>query len=251
MGSWWFGVLLCVLGVPAVQAEPALPSEIRLVSEVWDGHSNADGTGLGWDLMRQVFEPAGVKVHLRSAPYVRSIGLVQRDEADAWLGSYRDEVEGVLYPRWHYSVDRIQALGLAAKPVPTLETLGRYRLVWIRGYEYQRYLPNLTHYQEIQRRSGIPSMLALGHADFYIDADTEVSEVLAETEDRTAYRATELTKLPLYLGFADTPRGQALAALFDERMAKLVKAGSLRKYFQRWKQPYPFDKNSEKPDATP
>lgn len=75
--------------------------------------------------------------------------------------------------------------------------------------------------------------------------------MLGEAADKAAYRITELTRLPLYLGFADNPRGRALAALFDRRMAALVKAGSLRQYFARWKQPYPFDKDSEKPDESP
>jgi len=35
------------------------------------------------------------------------------------------------------------------------------------------------------------------------------------------------------------------------RKAELVKAGRLRQYSARWKQPYPFDKDSEKPDESP
>jgi len=250
MRACWLA-LLCCLGWPSVQAE-ALPRDIQLVSEQWAGHTNPDGSGLAWEILRRGFEPAGVRVQFRLMPYTRSIGLVLRGEADAWLGSYRDEVEqGVHYPRWPYDADSIVALALRETPVPTLDSLGRYRLAWMRGYEYQRYLPGIERYHEIQRRVGILRMLELGHADFYLDAATEVADVLREARDPARFRTTALTRLPLYAGFADTARGRALAALFDRRMAELVRGGDLRPIFRRWQQPYPFDEDMEIPDASP
>ncbi len=252
MRAWLVGLLLGCLAPLNALAEQALPTEIQLVSEYWTGHTNRDGTGLAWDIMRLVFEPAGVKMSFRIVPYTRSIGLVQRGEADAWLGSYRDEIgEGVLYPHWNYDADRIAALGLTGKPVPTLTTLGQFRLAWMRGYDYQAYIPGLQHFQEIERRSGILGMLEHDHADFYIDADTEITDILSEDVDVSAYRVTPLTRLPLYPGFAETERGRALAALFDRRMAELVRSGALRPLFQRWQQPYPFDQDMESSNASP
>jgi len=242
MARCWLAILLGLLGCSCAYAEPAAPREIRLASEVWQDHSNADGSGLAWDILRQVFEPEGIELVIQSVPYTRSIGLVQRGEADAWVGSYRNEVDaGVLYPRWHYDVDQISALGLVTLPAPSLATLGEFRLVWMRGYEYQRYLPNLTRYREVQRQSDILNMLNLDRTDFYIDARTEVDEALEAASDPTRYRITDLTRLPLYLGFADNPRGRALARLFDKRMEQLVESHSLRPLFERWQQPYPFD----------
>jgi ABC-type amino acid transport substrate-binding protein len=242
MASCWLAILLSVLAGTCAQAGSALPQKISLASEVWQGHTHADGTGLAWDILRQVFEPEGIELVIQSVPYTRSIGLVQRGEADAWVGSYLNEVgEGVLYPRWYYCVDQISALSLIEVPAPSLATLGEFRLVWMRGYEYQRYLPNLTRYREVQRQSDILNMLNLDRTDFYIDARTEVDEVLETSSDPARYRVTELTRLPLYLGFADNPRGRALAQLYDRRMEQLVESHSLRPLFERWQQPYPFD----------
>ena len=248
----WLLALLVSLGWSNVQADEALPSEIRLVSEYWPGHTNRDGSGLAWEILRQVFEPAGVTVHLRNEPYIRSIGLVQRGEADAWLGSYANEVDdGIIYPSQPYDADRIHALGLAQQERPTLQNLSRYRLIWIRGYGYQEYLPGALRFQEVERRNGILDMLQRGRADFYIDASTEVDSVLAGSQEPERFRSYALTRLPLYPGFADTARGRALAALYDRRMAELVRAGSLRPIFQRWQQPYPLDEDMENPDASP
>lgn len=251
MRAWLLGLLLCLGGVGA-QAGAPLPAQVNLVSEHWAGHTNADGSGLAWEIMRAVFEPAGVAMSYRLVPYTRAIGLVQRGEADAWLGSYRDEVsESVIYPASPYDADRIVALSLRAAPEPSLQSIGKYRLAWMRGYEYQRYLPGVQHFKEIERRIGILRMLELGHADFYLDASTEVEDVLREGSDPALFRTTELIRLPLYAGFADTARGRALAELFDRRMAELLSNGELRPIFRRWQQPYPFDEDMEIPDASP
>lgn len=180
-------------------------------------------------------------------PYTRSIGLVQRGEVDAQVGAYRDESEGVLYPHWHYDIDHIYALGLASKPSPTLATVGNYRLVWMRGYEYNHYLPNIRRFNEIHRSVGILPMLDHDRADFYIDALMEIQDVLAKASDPQQYKLSPLINLPLYLGFANNENGRALRALFDRRMEVLVKNGRLKPIFERWKQPYPFDESGKPP----
>jgi polar amino acid transport system substrate-binding protein len=235
-------LLVALMACLPVWADPAKPDHIHVASEAWEGHTHADGTGLAWDILRLVFEPAGVSLKIQSVPYMRSIGLVQRRQADAWVGSYLNEVDdGVFYPREPYDADQIVALGLIGKPVPTMETLGQYRLAWMRGYEYQRYLPNLHQYREVLSSEGILGMLTQGRADFYLDARTEVEDVLRLASEPQNYRVTELIWLPIYLGFADTPRGRELAAIYDRRLELLKQGDALREIFERWQQPYPFE----------
>ncbi|MBJ2264013.1 MULTISPECIES: substrate-binding periplasmic protein [Pseudomonas] len=237
----WLLILLCVVASPVwADDTPEVPGQIRLASETWNDYTNADGSGLAWDVLREVFEPAGVKVKIRSVPYTRSVGLARRGEVDAWVGSYHDETEGVLYARWHYDSDHIYALGLAGSPAPTLVTLGSYRLTWVRGYKYEEYLPNIHRFNQIERRSGILPMLQHGRADFYIDALAELQYILGEADDPSAFKLTHIAELPLFLGFTDSERGRSLRGVFDRRMELLVKSGELKPIFQRWNQPYPF-----------
>lgn len=238
-----FAALSAVLvsAAPASASGPDTPVDILLVSEHWNDYTEPDGSGLGWDLMREVFEPAGIKVKSRIEPYTRAVGLVQRGEADAWVGAYENEVEGTLYPKWHYDRDEIFALGLASNPAPSLKNLGSYRLAWVRGYEFQHYLPNVVHFNEVARRDHILSMLDHGRADLYIDAKPEVDFILGQSKESNRFRMTYLTSIPLYLSFADNVRGRFLRDLFDQRMTQLVRSGQLRSIFTRWKQPYPFE----------
>ena len=232
--------MLCAVAL-LVQADQApVPGKITLASEEWNDYTNKDGSGLAWDVLRQVFEPAGITLQTRSEPYTRSVGLAQRGEVDGWVGSYRDEASGVLYPYWHFDSDHIYALGLATTPTPSLATLGNYRLAWVRGYKYEEYLPNLHHFNQIERRDGILPMLQHARADFYIDSLTEARYVLGQAHDPSQFRLTPIAELPLYIGFADTDRGRALMAVYDQRMTALVKSGELKPIFEHWKQPYPF-----------
>ncbi|MFK9003653.1 substrate-binding periplasmic protein [Pseudomonas pergaminensis] len=234
----WLLIVLCAF--MAVAQAQDVPGKIMLASEEWNDYTNKDGTGLAWDVLRQVFEPAGIKVQTRSVPYTRSVGLAQRGEVDGWVGSYRDEAEGVLYPHWNFDSDHIYALGLASTPAPTVATLGNYRLAWVRGYKYEEYLPNVHRFNQIERRDGILPMLEHARADFYIDALTEAKYVLSQADDPSKFALTPIAELPLYIGFADNERGRGLMAVFDQRMAALVKSGELKPIFERWKQPYPF-----------
>lgn len=193
-------VLLVALSCCCVRAaEPqAQPRHIRIASEVWSDYTEANGEGLGWDILREVFEPLGVTIERCSVPYTRSVGLVQRGEVDAHMGAYRDESPGVLYPRWNYDTDHIYALGLASNPELSLATIASYRLVWVRGYKYQDYLPNVRRYNEIRRRIGILPMLLYSRADYYIDAQTEIDYVLAglRSEPVQAYPPDRAAALP-------------------------------------------------------
>ena len=180
----------------------------------------------------------------QSAPYSRAVGLVKRGEADAWVGSYKEENDDNLYPRWHFDMDHIYALGLASKPAPTLDTIGKYRLAWVRGYDYGSYLPNVHEFREIQRREGILPMLEHDRVDYYIDALTEVDYVLGQASQPERFRRTHVAELPLYLAFARNDQAKALCDLFDKRMKELVRSGELKPIFEHWKQPYPFNAGS-------
>lgn len=236
----WLLILVCTVAGVVCADEAQVPGKVMLASEEWNDYTNKDGSGLAWDVLRQVFEPAGVTLQTRSVPYTRSVGLAQRGEVDGWVGSYRDEAKGVLYPHWNFDSDHIYALGLASTPVPSVATLGNYSLAWVRGYRYEEYLPNVHRFNQIERRVGILPMLQQGRADFYIDALTEAKYVLAQSQDPSMFKLTPIAELPLYIGFADNERGRALMAVYDQRMAVLVKSGELKPIFEHWKQPYPF-----------
>ena len=74
MRGWLIG-LLAMMAAPWALATDvpgdtpgAGPAEVVIAAEVWDAHTEADGTGLGWDVLRKVFEPVGVRLRIRPCP---------------------------------------------------------------------------------------------------------------------------------------------------------------------------------------
>ena len=88
MARRWLALLVfALLGTVASAQEAAhAPTVIHLASEDWEDYTAADGHGLAWDVLRKVFEPAGVQLDIRTEPYTRSVGLAQRGEIDACVG---------------------------------------------------------------------------------------------------------------------------------------------------------------------
>jgi ABC-type amino acid transport substrate-binding protein len=234
-------LILLSMGALAAYAQEHLPKQIHLVSERWPAFTEVDGSGVAWEVLKLVFEPAGVEVHMNTVPYSRSVGLVMRGEADAWVGAYANEVAGARYPRWHFDRDHVSALGLASTPPATIDSLARSRLVWIRGYRYERYLPATSHFLEIPRRENVLPMLDAGRVDYFVDARVDIEMLLSTVKSESQYVVSDLLRLPLYLGFAETAEALALADLYDRRMQHLVSTGELRPIYARWNWEYPFD----------
>jgi len=93
-------------------------SDISVSSEEWEGATHPDGSGLYWDIIRLVYEPVGIKVNYSISSYARSVALVKQKRADAWVGSYLDEEDGVIYPKSHFDADDVSALFIKKSDQP-------------------------------------------------------------------------------------------------------------------------------------
>ena len=102
--------LMLVLILPIFPTMAEEITEIHFVSEAWEDVTNADGTGLCWELFRNVYEPRGIQVKFEIVPYARATNMVQQQQADASVGVYLDEYDHALFSEWHYLQDRVLAI---------------------------------------------------------------------------------------------------------------------------------------------
>lgn len=62
-------VLFCCLWLlPGVASAAPSVGEIRVVSETRTRYTQDDGRGVAWDLLRAVYEPAGVRLRIANEP---------------------------------------------------------------------------------------------------------------------------------------------------------------------------------------
>ncbi|OEE61823.1 hypothetical protein A1OO_12665 [Enterovibrio norvegicus FF-33] len=225
-------------------AEKNAPKEIVIVSEAWEDATEKDGTGLYFDIMRKVFEPLGYKVKTLTTTYSRSIYLVQTQKMHAFLGSYIDEQEKVLYPYWHFDAEQVSAV-YKASVIPKWtgeESLKGKTVGWVKGYDYNEYITTSVNVREVKsRRQGL-TMVYSDRLDVLIDARSEIEEEFEQGYiDRNAFAVSNVTDLKLYPAFTNTTEGEELRMLYDQRFEVLLKSGELQAMFDEYEWDYfPF-----------
>ena len=239
----------CIAAIATLAALVTAPTygidTIRVSSEYWVDATHRDGSGLYWDIVRAVYEPAGIQVERRTVPYARSIREVMvTGKADAWVASYIDEVEGAIYPQWHFDADYVAAVydPDRVSEVDGESSLRGRRVAWMRGYAYDEYLSVPVEAIRVDDRDGGLRMVEEGRIDFFIDAQVEVDGALEATGLADTLESATVLQLPLYLGFDDTARGRALRATWDRRFPLLLEDGTISALYQKWEWGvWPFD----------
>ncbi|MEI8611619.1 substrate-binding periplasmic protein [Enterovibrio norvegicus] len=246
------GVFLFFLSATGLYAEDRKNEEIIIVSESWADATEKDGTGLYWDIMRQIYEPLGYNVINFTTNYSRSVYLVQTQKMDIFLGSYIDEQEDILYPRWHFDAEHVAA---AYKPSVIKDWQGQESLQgrtvgWVKGYGYDEYLVRTNFaIQEVKNRRQGLSLVDSERIDMLIDAYSEIEEAFQENNkvDRRDFAVSVLTNLKLYPGFSDSERGKALRDIYDQRFELLLYNGQIAALFKQYEwEFFPFEVNSDK-----
>lgn len=231
-----FAILVSALALPAVP--PAQAETIRFHSAAWQAYTNADGTGFAWDIVRAVYKPAGVTLDIDTMPYARAVNTVTNGRADAWVGSYADEVSAAVYPDWHYDADRVDAVmtGDTAATWSGSPSLEGARVGWIRGYQMGKYLDVTVDANPVDDRTSALRMVDRGRIAYFLDPAIELDKAFAELPDglETGDFAREpVMNLKLYVAFAPTTRGRKFARIWDERFPELLADGRIAEIYDK------------------
>ncbi|PKF49479.1 hypothetical protein [Enterovibrio nigricans] len=113
--TFWVCLKLLIVSITLLfsgqlAAQASQQGEITIISEYWADATEKNGSGLYFDIMKRVFEPLGYTIKTQTTTYSRSVKLVQSKRMDVFLGSYLDEQEDVLYPRWHFDAEQVAAI---------------------------------------------------------------------------------------------------------------------------------------------
>lgn len=219
-------------------------SVITLASDNWHSLTMPDGSGLYFDIIRYVFEPAGITVKLVMVPYARSVSMVETKEVDGWVASFMDEQPFPLYPEWHFDQNRqiVVSLKDAKKKFTDMESLRGASVVWLRNFNLDKYIPVPLTFEEIDEITGLFPMLEALRAEFFIGAESDImSAVESEKIDTSKFRFDFLMNLKLYLAFADTERGRKFKKIWDERMEEVHNDPELHEIYRKYGYPIPLE----------
>lgn len=222
-----FCFLLC-LNAFSFQMKPFI-----IVSEYYEGGSEVDGTGyyqeLGKLLLdRDLAQPLQFKI----APFARAIRMLETGEADALIGAYQGEVDGI-YPKHHIDEDYIALLQRPDSPsIQEPSQLREKRYGWVRGYSFDVLftLGNPIYYKDLQH--GL-TLLRGKRIDYLIDDAGEIDGLL-ETIPKQEYSnfvKQALGVLPIYYVFGKQHAN--IAELFDQRFEEVLQDKSLQRLYKK------------------
>ncbi len=221
-------------------------NEMTIVCEEWEGYTNKDGTGVYWEGVKAIFEPAGIKVTTKVAPWKRAEYMVKEQKVDAIAGDYYyKEMEGkdYMYPKWHLSVeDDITALyknGMIENWENSgVKNLSGKKVAWIRGYDFDQSLLKDTTVEKLELsdlEKGI-KMLNVGRIDVIMDYKTTIVPAAkaggVDLSNFTFSVAQHGNKL--FVVFANTNKAKVLIKVFDERMGQLAQSGEIEAIYKKW-----------------
>lgn len=225
--------ILFTLALSAAGAQATSP--ISVVSDEWENCTSKDGTGLYFDVIRQVF--SGVKLDIKIVPFARSIQMLESGKADLSVGNYLGDVEKGLYPKYPIDYDDVTVLMTKAAGTSfngELSLKGK-KVAWITDYGYENHIKvPLTFVEVSDRESGI-NMLKAGRIDYYVETSEEIRGALEGLKlSESDFRLEPIKWLSLYVCFADNDKGKRLRADWDKRMRELIVSGALEKTYGKW-----------------
>ncbi|MCP4671759.1 MAG: transporter substrate-binding domain-containing protein [Desulfobacula sp.] len=243
---------LLIFGFVLMQLCPVFADDIKtihVVCDEWEGYTNKDGTGAYWEVVKAVYEPLGIKVKTMVMPWKRAEMTVANKMADALLGAYYykyKEGKEYLYPKWHISIEDPVIAVFKKGTIKDWESKGikslaGKRVVWIRGYDFDKTLLNGIRVKkhEINRHIQGLSMVDRGRMDVFLDYKYDTAPVAKKNGiDLDKHFEIKLAKLgdKLFVAFAITERSEKLIKIFDERITKLANSGKIAKIYLKWGQ---------------
>jgi len=212
----------------------AISKEVFVVSESWEEYTNKDGSGLYFDIVKLVYEPIGIKVKIKIYPYTRAVQMVKKKQADFWLGSFFNEEDYALYPKYHFDKDIVSAMFKKDKykEFKGIETLRNQKVGWIRGYAYDEDIDIPMQINKRNTRISLLKSLKKNRFDIILDDKYDIKHAIKKINfDVSEYAFIEILESNLYPAFRDDEKGEELRKIWNERMKTLIENGLLKKVY--------------------
>ncbi|HBP6026816.1 ABC transporter substrate-binding protein [Pseudomonas aeruginosa] len=241
---------LGVGGAPVVQAdalgdslEQAHIRKATFAAPAWEGYTNAAGSGLYWDLLKQVYAPYGLDVKFINMPWNRANKLMTAGSMVDGVPGEIPGVEGKLYAQLPIDIEYHGVMHAAKTPFSGRASLTGKRVGWRHSYNLIPAEQRDFTLVECVRPERCTEQVQNGELDFFLDEPDELEK--QRSEAHLPADAYPIAQLPpgkeSFMTFADSASGRLLREVYDARVRQMAASGELRALYQRW--------NSEVPGA--
>jgi polar amino acid transport system substrate-binding protein len=212
---------------------------ISIVAPVWEGYTNKDGTGVYWEVLKEIYEPLGISVKPKNVPWNRAMKMVSKYRTyNGIVGEYRDSEEDVIFPMYAIDIEYLSVLSKNSSNVTfkDLDSLTGKTVGWIKDYEVIVKSNRDFKLREFRNiKQGI-ELLNAGKIDFLIDDWDEIAAAMKEANMTPEnYSVDEMPEgKDIYTAFSVDNLSKELIKIYNERIPVLAKSGRLEAIYKKW-----------------
>lgn len=238
--SW---LLFCFVLLYPAWAEQKSTTELHIITPVWTGFTNADGSGAYVDLFKLVYAKDNLKLVWSFSNFGRAISLVQQGKHHVvpGLSAYgpSQEQQGLLLSAQPFDSDLIVAIYHPEHIAPpSLEQLKQLRLAWDLAYDLHLVLDLPTKgYEVLDIKQGL-ELVKNRRVDVYLAEKSELQQYLqGESPIKLQpLNYKEMLRDPIFLAFANNESGRSFKRMWDNNFMSLYKTGQLRQFYRHYPQ---------------
>lgn len=221
-------------------------STLNVISDITENLTNADGSGLYWEILKAAFQPLGLSIKKDIQPWRVSLTKLASGEADLTpavssfdeccnLSKHQIDISNVIVISKEARLANFQGEA----------TLLNKKVAWVKGYNFLRAFKTKIKFTELNSMQQGFEYLETKKLDFVIDIRPAVEDAAREYKlDLSKFGMANLTKDTLHVGFSKNEKGRKLQETYDQRIEELFKSGELQNIYKRWGYEFEGDKFS-------
>ena len=211
---------------------------INIVAPVWEDYTNADGTGMYWEILQTIYSNQDIKLKPSSVSWNRALKMVTKYQIyNAIVGEYLDSEEPLLFPKYPIDVEYLAVLSKNSEAAfVDMSSLAGKRVGWLKDYDLideNEIDFTLREYRTVQQ--GL-KLLDEGKLDFIIDEWDELASALSS--NNLSLDDYQMKNMPegtdVYVAFADNAISKVLIEVYNEEVEVMVKSGSMQAIYKKW-----------------
>jgi len=216
----------------------ALAESIIVIGEPFPKATQADGTGVQFEVVKAIFQPLGYEIKFSVYPYKRAIHLVENNQADMIVGIYKFATKKLKFPHHPQDADRMVAIFLKSKNIQWqgIKTLANTNIASTPGFEESitRTLKGIKYsLHEVSTHQQAFKKLVHRREDFMIDTEAvysmeEINHYKAQLEKRT------IGFFGIYPAFNLSDKSQKLQTIWQNTFPKFIKSAKAKALYLKW-----------------
>ena len=153
---------------------------INVVAPMWEDYTNADGSGMYWDIIRSIYVNENIKLKTSTVPWNRAMKMVTKYQTyNAIVGEYRETEENLLFPKYPIDVEYLSVLSTKETGQwQGLASLAGKRVGWVKDYDVIPSEERNFSLREYRTTEQGLDLLNEGKLDYIIDEWDELALVL-------------------------------------------------------------------------